>query len=119
VLNTIAVSWNSGQGRRAAECFAEHAIYLEPPDRQLYRGRATIAAFFESSVAVPLPDRMTWHHAAFNQQTQVGFAEYTYRGQRYYHGIVVITFRDGLIETWREYQYGSTLPWTQSITPKP
>src|SRR5687767_10942548 len=86
ILDTVAAAWNTGRGARAAECFTEDALYLEPPDRQLYRGRAALIAFFQASASVPQADRMTWHVRAFDAQRQTGLAEYTYRGRRYYHG---------------------------------
>lgn len=111
VLDSLASGWNTNRPALAARCFTATAVYLEPPDRQVYRGRAALEEFFRASVAPARADRMTWHHVAFDESTQVGFAEYTYVGQRYYHGVVVIRMADGLIASWREYQYPSPQPW--------
>jgi hypothetical protein len=35
LLDTVAAGWNEGDARRAADCFADDAVYLEPPDRQV------------------------------------------------------------------------------------
>jgi hypothetical protein len=118
-LDTIAAAWNTGRGARAADCFTEQALYLEPPDRQLYRGRNALRAFFEASAPTAQADRMTWHLRAFDPERQAGLAEYTYRGRRYYHGVVVVTFEQGLIASWREYQYAAEQPWPAFIAPGP
>ena len=35
LMQLLADSWNKGDARKAADCFAEDAIYSEPPDKQL------------------------------------------------------------------------------------
>jgi hypothetical protein len=90
---------------------------LEPPDRQLYRGRTALREFFAASIAPARSDRMLWHAVAFDSVRQVGFGEYTYRGRQNYHGIVVVHLEGGLIRSWREYQYGSPLAWEAFIGP--
>jgi SnoaL-like domain len=117
VLDSVAAGWNSGRADLAANCFAASAVYVEPPDRQLYRGRAAIRDFFAESVQPVRPDRMQWHTVAFDSAGQVGFGEYTYRGRQYYHGIVVLQMDAGLIGMWREYQYASPLSREEFIAP--
>lgn len=60
---------------------------------------------------------MRWHAVGFDSVRQVGFGEYTYRGRQYYHGVVVLQLEAGLIRSWREYQYGSELPWEDFVRP--
>jgi hypothetical protein len=115
VLDTVASGWNSARADLAAGCFTEGAVYLEPPDRQVYRGRPAIRGFFEASAQQPQPDRMRWHAVAFDPVRQIGFGEYTYRGRQNYHGIVVVRLHEGLIHRWREYQYGSALSWEDFV----
>jgi hypothetical protein len=117
VLDTIASGWNGARPDLAAGCFTEGAVYLEPPDRQVYRGRPAIREFFAASTQRPQPDRMRWHAVAFDPVRQVGFGEYTYRGRQNYHGIVVVRLQAGLIHRWREYQYGSPLSWEEFVGP--
>ena len=119
VLETVATAWNTNQPTVAAGCFALTAVYLEPPDRQRFEGRDAIESFFRASTAPALPDRMTWHHLAFDETGQVGLGEYTYRGQRNYHGVAVVRVTDGLIASWREYQYPSAEGWEEFIGPRP
>ncbi len=114
LMNTVAAGWNEGDARKAADCYAEDAIYTEPPDKQVYRGRAALYEFFSGVKPAP-PTRMVWHHLAFDPENQVGFGEYTFHGNSRYHGIVVVKLRGGKISRWREYQYKSELPWEEFV----
>lgn len=117
LLDSVATGWNSDRADLAASCFTEEAVYLEPPARQLHRGRPALREFFAASIRPARADRMRWHLVAFDSVQQLGFGEYTYRGQQNYHGIVVLQLRGGLIHSWREYQYGSKLSWTDFVGP--
>src|SRR4029434_8709595 len=46
LMQLVAEGWNKGDARKAADCFTENAIYSEPPDKQLYKGRAELFKFF-------------------------------------------------------------------------
>ncbi len=46
LMNTIAAGWNEGDARKSADCFSEGAIYIEPPDKQVYHGRDALYEFF-------------------------------------------------------------------------
>ena len=109
LLETVAAGWNEGDARRAADCFAEDAIYLEPPDRQSYRGRPELYEFFGGDA--PPPMHMRWHNVVFDEETEVGVGEYTFRGRTQVHGLVIVKVRDGRISHGREYQYPSELDW--------
>lgn len=111
LLETVAAGWNEGDARKAADCFTEDALYLEPPDKQFYAGRPALYAFFGGSEKPEPPMSLTWHHLAFDEESQVGFGEYTFQMNRRYHGIVVVRIRGGKIANWREYQYESPLDW--------
>jgi hypothetical protein len=117
LLDTVAAGWNLNRAELAASCFTERALYLDPPNRQLYRGRAALRDFFAASIAPARPDRMRWHATAFDSVRQIGFGEYTYRGRQNYHGIAVLHLEAGLIRSWREYQYGSALSWEEFVQP--
>ncbi len=115
LMETVAAGWNEGDARKAADCFTEDALYLEPPDRQFYSGRAALYEFFGGAAKPEPPMRMSWHHLAFDEESQVGFGEYTFQMNRRYHGIVVVRIRGGKIASWREYQYESPLDWKEFI----
>ena len=111
LMQTIADGWNEGDARKSVDCFSEDAVYTEPPDRQLYRGRAELYQFFGGDIGTDVPMNMTWHHLAFNGEEQIGFGEYSFQMNRKYHGIAVVKIENGLIARWREYQYQSDLGW--------
>ena len=113
LMQTIADGWNEGDARVAADCFSEDAIYVEPPDKQLYRGREELYEFFGGNHGREISMKMTWHHLAFNEAEQIGFGEYTFEMHGRYHGIVVVKIEAGLIKHWREYQYRTELGWDE------
>lgn len=111
LIDRVATGWRTGDARLAADCFAETAVYEEPPAKQLYRGRPALYAFFGGEEKLPMQMRL--HHVAFDERSQTGFAEYTFKLANQYHGIIVIRVRDGLITHWREYQYKSDVPYEE------
>lgn len=119
LMQTVAEGWNEGNARKAADCFSEDAIYVEPPDKQLYHGRTELYEFFGGDGGTDLPMKMTWHYLAFNEEDQIGFGEYTFEMNRRYHGIVVVKIESGLIKGWREYQYQTELNWEEFTSRNP
>lgn len=111
LMQIISDGWNEANTRKAADCFSDDAIYVEPPDAQVYHGRAELYEFFGGDAGTDIPMKMTWHHLAFNEDEQVGFGEYTFEMHGRYHGIVVVQIASGLIKHWREYQYRTELDW--------
>jgi hypothetical protein len=95
------------------DCFTDDIVYVEPADRQRYVGRS--AVFELSGGDEPSAMSMTWHHLAFDPEAQIGFGEYTFRGRRQFHGVVIVQVRDDRIRRWREYQYHDELDWIQFI----
>ena len=59
VMHNLSEAWNEGDAQRAAECFTEDAVYLDPPDKQLYQGRAALFEFFGGGQGRPRPMKMT------------------------------------------------------------
>jgi len=112
-MHTVAEGWNEGNSRKSADCFAEDAVYSEPPDKQLYIGRKALYDFFGGDRKPEPPMQMTWHYLAFDESQQIGFAEYTFQMNNRYHGIVIVRIENGKIRNWREYQYKSRLDWRQ------
>ena len=119
LMQTIANGWNEGDARKAADCFSEDAIYVEPPEKQLYRGRTELYEFFGGDNGTDIPMQMTWHHLAFNEEDQIGFGEYTFQMHGRYHGIVSVKVESGLIKQWREYQYRTELSWEEFTSHNP
>jgi len=119
LVQTVADGWNEGNARKAADCFTEDAIYIEPPDKQVYVGRKALFEFFGGDKKPDPPMSMTWHHLAFDEDGQIGFGEYTYQGNNRYHGIVIVKIKSGKIGNWREYQYKSELKWKDFVEKNP
>jgi ketosteroid isomerase-like protein len=115
LLEAIAAAWSRGDARAAADCFTEDAVYSEPPERQLYRGRADLFDFFGGNEASPPRMQMTWHNVVFDEDQQVGAGEYTFQGRNRYHGAVLVRVADGKIANWREYQRRSDLTWDEFV----
>ena len=110
LLQQVADGWNLGEPRAAAERFTVDAVYLEPPDAQRHVGRDALASFFHGNGPVPRRMSMTWHHIAYDPDSDMGFGEYSFSIPAGFaaHGVAVVALRDGQIATWREYQYPST-----------
>ena len=115
LMRTVAAGWNEGDAKKAADCYTDDAIYTEPPDRQVYVGRQALYEFFGGDKKPDPPMKMTWHHLAFDEESQTGFGEYTFQMNSRYHGIVVVKIRGGRISNWREYQYKSDLEWRDFV----
>jgi len=111
LMETVSAGWNEGNARKAADCFADDAVYMEPPDHQLYIGKAAIYEFFGGPNKPDPPMHMQWHHLAFNEKQQIGYGEFTFQMNHRYHGIVTVHIQGGKIAKWREYEYQSDLDW--------
>ena len=105
LMQTVADGWNEGNARKAADCFAVDSVYAEPPG-ELYQ-------FFGGDKPPQPAMSMEWHHLVFDPETQIGTGEYTFQMKERHHGIVIVKLKDGLIASWREYQYQSSLSWRE------
>ena len=105
LVEQVATGWETGDVERALAAFTPDAIYMEPPDIQLYVGRDQLRPYF---AAVPAGTLMRLAHVSFDVATQTGAAEYTFASgpedADADHGVAVIEVRDGRIAQWREYQ---------------
>jgi hypothetical protein len=109
LMSTLASAWNRGDITTAMRYFTADIVYHEPPDRQLYVGLDELYEF--SGGSDPPPMSLVWHHLIFDPATCIGMGEYTYRGQRQYHGVAIVQCVDGRIRRWREYQCADELDW--------
>ena len=94
LLDRLAEGWSQGDARKAADCFTEDALYVEPPDRQVYRGREELYRFFGGDAGRPGAMSMTWRNRVFDDQLQIGFGEFTFAYGSQVHGSVFIELRD-------------------------
>ena len=111
LLDRLAEGWNQGDARKAAECFTGDALYVEPPDRQVYRGREELYRFFGGDAGRPGAMSMTWRNRVFDERLQIGFGEFTFAYGSQVHGSVFLELHEGKIRSWREYWYESELPY--------
>jgi SnoaL-like protein len=115
LMQTVSDSWNKGDARKAADCFAENAIYSEPPDKQLYKGRTALFKFFGGNEGRKSAMKMVWHHLLFDEGRQIGAGEFTFEFGSKSHGVAMIKIANGKISHWREYWYESNLDWEKFI----
>jgi len=104
LLSEVASGWEAGDPERALGVFTKDAVYIEPPDRQLFQGREELRPYFG---AVSPLTRMTWQGIWFDEGSQTGAGEFSFWREgraRATHGVAVITLRAGRIALWREYQ---------------
>jgi ketosteroid isomerase-like protein len=111
LVNTVADAWNEADTVSAADCFADDAIYMEPPDRHFFQGRVQLLALF--SMLHP-GNNMQWHHIWFDEQSQVGAGEFTFAHDQV-HGVAIIEVEEQKIKLWREYQWHGHMSWQRFI----
>lgn len=119
LLDKVATAWSAGDARAAADLFTEDAIYSEPPDKQLYRGREALFQFFGGESGRAGDMRMEWHNVAYNAETGVGFGEFSFTFGSTAHGIVAVKVDGGKISNWREFWYESELDWDEFVSSNP
>jgi hypothetical protein len=79
--------------------------------RYTLTNRADLQAFFEDDEGYP--QRTVWHNIVFDEEQQIGAAEYTYEGTHRYHGTSNIKVTNNLITHWREYQHIDSREWEE------
>lgn len=103
LVGELADAWAALDPVRAAACFAEDAVYMEPPDQQLFVGREQLTAYFG-----PLEEGtyLRIQHLSFDEATQTGAVEFSFgvEGRSSAdHGVAVVEVWEGRIAGWREY----------------
>jgi hypothetical protein len=105
LVEQVARGWETGDVEAALASFTHDAVYMEPPDVQLFVGHAQLRRYF---AAVTPGTLMTLWHVSFDEPTQIGAVEYTFASGRddpaADHGVAILELRAGLIARWREYQ---------------
>ncbi len=114
LLQTVATGWNTKDARMAVECFSDNAIYLEPPDKQLVKGKDELYQYFGGESGADM--KLTWHNLFFNQEKQSGVGEYTFEmNDVIHHGVAIVEIEDEKINFWREYDIPGTLTYEDFI----
>lgn len=103
-LDALVDGWTKGEYEKVASHFAENAFYSDALTYK-FRDRATLLAFFQDDGGEP--QSCVFHEWIFDEERQLGAAEFTYSGTYLYHGTVWITLSEDKIISWREYQHTS------------
>jgi limonene-1,2-epoxide hydrolase len=104
LIERLARAWSTQDTELGLSCFTENAVYLEPPDIQLYVGHEQLRPYF---AALDPGTFMRLHTVAFDVSTERGLAEYSFgdeRSETADHGVAVVEVADHRIAVWREYQ---------------
>ena len=104
LMQKLADAWSRQDLEAALSCFADDAAYMEPPDIQLYRGKAQLRPYF---AALKPGTYMKFHNLWFDVDRQIGSGEYSFGHKdkaTAEHGVVVTELKAGRIQFWREYQ---------------
>ena len=109
MLQALARGWREKDYEKVASHFAEDVRYLDPI-RYRFASRAELLEFFGGEAS---EESTVWHDVVFDEERQIGAAEYTYQGTHRYHGTVWVEVRGNLIVRWREYQHTSDLEWEE------
>ncbi|NNF00485.1 MAG: nuclear transport factor 2 family protein [Pyrinomonadaceae bacterium] len=111
LMQKLADGWNKGDAKKAADCFTKDAVYTEPPDKQIYKGRDELFKFFGGNEGRKSAMKMTWHHLVYDEKREIGMGEFTFDYGGKVHGMVIVKIKEGKISNWREYWYESKLEW--------
>jgi ketosteroid isomerase-like protein len=117
LMARVADGWSRPDAALALSAFAPDAVYMEPPDAQLFVGHAQLRAYFG---AVRPGTRMVWRGLWFGPAAQTGVGEFSFGrdgAADATHGVAVVALRDGRIATWREYHRRRPAEWERFIAP--
>ncbi|HSE42510.1 MAG TPA: nuclear transport factor 2 family protein [Acidobacteriota bacterium] len=109
----LANTWSRRDYAATASVFAENVHYRDPL-RYSFHSRAELQAFFEADEGYE--QKTTFHTVVFDEEKQVGAAEYTYEGTHRYHGVTIVELKNDLIVSWREYQHIDPRTWDEFVS---
>lgn len=104
LMEGLARAWSQQDTDSALACFTDDAVYIEPPDIQIYLGREQLRPYF---AALRPGTFMRFHNLWFDESKQTGAGEYSFGmagAENADHGVTIVELRDGRIAFWREYQ---------------
>jgi ketosteroid isomerase-like protein len=102
LLERLARAWSTPDTELALSCFTDDAVYMEPPDVQLFVGHEQLRPYF----ATLTTEQMRFHTIAFDEEAQRGAGEFTFGSEdaaERDHGVAIVEVADGRIAAWREY----------------
>jgi uncharacterized protein (TIGR02246 family) len=103
LIQRLADAWGALDAEAAVACFTDDAVYMQPPDEQLFVGRDELVAYFE-----PLEPGtyLRLDNVWFDEEIQRGAVESTFgvgEQESAVHGVSAVDIADGRIRAWREY----------------
>ncbi len=117
LMQTIADGWNTKDAKNAADCFSDDAIYIEPPDKQFFRGKDQLYEYFGGEAGFDM--KLAWHHLFFDEEKQHGAGEYTFEfNSKIHHGVAIVELENGKIKLWREYDVPGNLSYEEFLETK-
>lgn len=117
LMSTIADGWNEGNPTKSVECFTNDAMYMEPPDKQLVKGKDALYKYFGGDDAKPKVMKLEWHNLFFNEEKQMGSGEYTFEMNNIiHHGVAIVELEQGKIKFWREYDVPGALSYQDFLS---
>jgi len=101
-MQNVAEGWSTQNTALAISSFSEDAIYIQPPNIQLYQGHSQLRPYFDE---LTTEYKMNFHNLWFDENNQTGVGEFTfsYGKDTADVGIVVVELGNGKIKFWREY----------------
>src|SRR5258708_26493825 len=110
LMETIATGWNTKNAKIAVACFTDEAVYIEPPNKQLIKGKVELYQYFGGDAGADM--KLTWHNLFFNEAKQSGAGEYTFEmNGMIHHGVAVVETENEKIKFWREYDVAASLSY--------
>ena len=104
LLERLATAWSTQDTELALSCFTEDAVYVEPPDIQIYIGHEQLRPYF---AALTPGTVMRFHNVLLDEGGRVGAGEYTFGSVDdpvADHGVAIVELENDRIARWREYQ---------------
>lgn len=103
MVAALADAWGRQDIEAAIDCFTDDAVYMEPPDEQLFQGRDELRRYFAPlQPGTYLRADALW----FDEDRQSGAIEFTFGvagKEDADHGVAIVDVADGRIARWREY----------------
>lgn len=102
-MERLAHAWSTQDTDLGLSCFTQSAVYMEPPDVQLFVGHEQLRPYFASLTPGTF---MRSHTLAFDESAQRGAGEFSFGSEgegTADHGVAIVEIEVGLIRVWREY----------------
>jgi uncharacterized protein (TIGR02246 family) len=103
LIQRLADGWAALDAAAAVDCFTDDAVYMQPPEEQLFVGRDQLLAYFAPLAAGTY---LRLDNVWFDEGRQRGAVEFTFGvgdQEPVDHGVSIVDVDDGRIRAWREY----------------